>query len=61
VAKRLGLINVKRWGVGLGIYKRLWELEFVPTYPTALKNIEDTLMELSPFRKLFHISSSIVD
>jgi hypothetical protein len=54
VAKRLGLINVKRWGVGLGIYKRLWELEFVPTYPTALKNVEVTLTELSPFRELFH-------
>jgi hypothetical protein len=54
VARRLGLTTIKRWGVGLGIYKRLWELEFVPTYPTALKNVEGALAELIPFRGLFH-------
>jgi len=33
----------KGWGVGLGIYKRLWNIESIPTYPTALKSIKTSL------------------
>lgn len=40
------------WGVGLGVYKRLWDVEFVPTYPTALEKVRGALEELKDFREL---------
>jgi len=48
-----GLALVEGWRVGLGVYKRLWDVNFVPTYPTALKYVGDVLVELEAFRKLF--------
>ena len=42
---------IPRWGAGLGIYKRLWNIESVPTYATALRSIKDELDQLRIFRE----------
>ena len=34
---------VRRWGSGLGIYKRLWNIQTTPSYIKALKLIRETL------------------
>jgi len=47
-----GLSPFRGWGVGLGVYKRLWDVEFVPTYPTALEKVRGALEELKDFREL---------
>lgn len=43
IKQRVKPMPVPRWGSGLGIYKRLWNVENVPTYPTALRSIKATL------------------
>jgi len=40
------------WGIGLGIYKPLWEVFFMPTYPTASQAIDRTMEELADFHDL---------
>lgn len=40
------------WGVGLGVYRRLWDVAYVPTYPRALRAVERALEELKDFREL---------
>jgi hypothetical protein len=40
------------WGIGLGIYKPLWEVFFMPTYPTASQAIDRTMEELTDFHDL---------
>jgi hypothetical protein len=40
------------WGIGLGIYKPLWEVFFMPTYPTASRAIDRTMEELTDFHDL---------
>lgn len=55
ISKGVKAALVKGWGVGLGVYKRLWEFEFIPTYPTALKSVENALTELKDFRALIRI------
>jgi hypothetical protein len=50
ISKGVKVALVKGWGVGLGVYKRLWEIEFISTYPTALKIVESTLAELKDFQ-----------
>jgi len=32
-----------RWNFGLGVYRRLWNIDSPPTYATALKHIKDAL------------------
>ena len=51
-AGELSPFRGEEWGVGLGVYKRLWDVEFVPTYPTALEKVRSTLEELKDFREL---------
>jgi hypothetical protein len=44
--------SLKKWGFGLGIYKRLWSVESVPTYPTALKSVEKALDDFKAFKEI---------
>ena len=46
------LTPIKGWGVGLGVYKPLWEHFFMPTYSTALHAIEKAIEELLDFYDL---------
>lgn len=39
------------WGSRIGVYKRLWNVENVPTYSTALRDIKDALNQLKIFRE----------
>jgi hypothetical protein len=55
ISKGVKVALVKGWGVGLGVYKKLWDIEFIPTYPTALKSVENVLTELKDFRALIRI------
>ncbi|MCC6014274.1 MAG: hypothetical protein LM564_01045, partial [Desulfurococcaceae archaeon] len=50
--KKNKLSMIKGWGMGLGIYKPLWEALFMPSYPTALQMINRTMDELANFRDL---------
>lgn len=47
----------KGWGIGLGIYKPLWEALFTPSYPTALQMINKTMEELADFHDLVALSA----
>jgi hypothetical protein len=47
----------KGWGIGLGVYKPLWEVFFTPSYPTALQMINRTMEELSDFYDLVALSA----
>jgi len=55
--KRDRLSLAKGWGVGLGVYKPLWEALFTPSYPTALQMINRTMEELSDFYDLVALSA----
>jgi hypothetical protein len=52
VERRNRLTPIKRWGVGLGIYKSLWEVFTMPTYFTALQVIDRAMDELVDFHDL---------
>jgi hypothetical protein len=54
-SERLSLI--KGWGIGLGIYKPLWEASFTPSYPTALQMINRTMEDLADFHDLVALSA----
>jgi hypothetical protein len=55
--KKNKLSMIKGWGIGLGIYKPLWEAFFMPSYPTALQMISRTMDELAHFHDL--VASSL--
>jgi hypothetical protein len=55
--KKDKLSLIKGWGIGLGIYKPLWEAFFMPSYPTALQMINRTMEELSDFYDLVALSA----
>jgi hypothetical protein len=55
--KKNKLSMIKGWGIGLGIYKPLWEAFFMPSYPTALQMINRTMDELADFHDL--VASSL--
>ena len=55
--KKNKLSMIKGWGMGLGIYKPLWEAFFMPSYPTALQMINRTMDELAHFHDL--VASSL--
>jgi len=55
--KKNKLSMIKGWGMGLGIYKPLWEAFFMPSYPTALQMINRTMDELTHFHDL--VASSL--
>jgi hypothetical protein len=55
--KKDRLSLAKGWGVGLGVYKPLWEAFFMPSYPTALQMINRTMEELSDFYDLVALSA----
>jgi len=57
VKRRDKLSLIKGWGIGLGIYKPLWEAFFMPSYPTALQMINRTMDELADFHDL--VASSL--
>jgi hypothetical protein len=48
---------IKGWGIGLGIYKPLWEALFTPSYSTALQMINKTMEELADFHDLVALSA----
>jgi hypothetical protein len=50
--KKNKLSMIRGWGMGLGIYRPLWEAFFMPSYPTALQMINRTMDELADFRDL---------
>jgi hypothetical protein len=52
VERRNKLTPIKGWGVGLGIYKSLWEVFTMPTYFTALQMINRAMDELVDFKNL---------
>jgi hypothetical protein len=52
VERRNKLTPIKGWGVGLGIYKSLWEVFTMPTYFTALQMINRAMDELEDFKNL---------
>jgi hypothetical protein len=55
--KKDRLSLAKGWGIGLGVYKPLWEAFFMPSYPTALQMINRTMEELSDFYDLVALSA----
>jgi len=55
--KKDKLSLAKGWGIGLGVYKPLWEAFFMPSYPTALQMINRTMEELSDFYDLVALSA----
>jgi uncharacterized protein YfkK (UPF0435 family) len=57
VKKRDKSSLIRGWGIGLGIYKPLWEAFFMPSYPTALQMINRTMDELADFHDL--VASSL--
>jgi len=52
IEKRRKLTLAKGWGLGLGVYRPLWEHFFMPTYSTALRAIEKAIEELVDFYDL---------
>jgi hypothetical protein len=52
VEKKDKSVLSKGWEIGLGIYKPLWEVFFMPTYPTASQAIDRTMEELADFHDL---------
>jgi hypothetical protein len=55
--KKDKLSLIKGWGMGLGIYKPLWEALFTPSYPTALQIINRTMEDLADFHDLVALSA----
>jgi hypothetical protein len=55
--KKDRLSLAKGWGIGLGVYKPLWEAFFMPSYPTALQMVNRTMEELSDFYDLVALSA----
>jgi hypothetical protein len=55
--KKDKLSLIKGWGMGLGIYKPLWEAFFTPSYPTALQMINRTMEDLADFHDLVALSA----
>jgi len=51
VSQGIKPMPVPRWGTGFGIYKRLWNVENVPIYNTALAKIKEALNQLKVFRE----------
>ena len=52
IKKNEKLSLIKGWGIGLGIYKPLWEALFTPSYPTALQMINRAMEDLADFHDL---------
>lgn len=55
--KKDKLSLIKGWGMGLGIYKPLWEALFTPSYPTVLQMINRTMEDLADFHDLVALSA----
>ncbi len=56
VENKVKLMPAQKWGSGLGIYKRLWRIDEIPAYNTALNRIKETLTKdkLIVFQKIFY-------
>jgi hypothetical protein len=50
--KKDRLSLTKGWGIGLGVYKPLWEALFMPSYPTAQQMVSRTMEDLADFHDL---------